>query len=314
MPTDASTSPDSLTLDVPALDGYRYDGVSLGVVGFPIRHSLSPVMHMAALRQMARENPDYHNWVYHRIEAAPEHLKKVIEVCGERGFRGLNLTIPHKVEVIPFLDEVDAGALRMEAVNTVLFDSGRVCGFNTDGIGMVAAVSEGLGSPIRGEDVVLIGAGGAARAAAVQCLELGCRSLWVGNRSSDRLEALLDSLRSNCPEAGVHGFLTGMKVPEVPAGSLLIHATSVGLKNEEVLPVSPQLLGRMAAVFDMVYCPDGTRLVRTAREMGLKACDGLGMLVHQGAKALELWTGIEVPVETMKQAVMQAVDRKDERS
>lgn len=314
MPTDASTSPESLTLGVPALEGYRYDGISLAVVGFPIQHSLSPVMHMAALREMARKEPDLASWVYHRIEAAPEHLKKVIELCGERGFRGLNLTIPHKVEVIPFLDEVDAGALRMGAVNTLLFDSRKVRGFNTDGDGMVASVAEGLGRPIRGEDVVLIGAGGAARAAAVQCLHVGCKSLWVGNRSADRLESLLNNLRSNYPSAEVHGFLTGCCIPELPAGSLLIQATSVGLKEGDALPVSPQFLGKMAAVFDMVYSGDGTRLVRTAKEMGLKACDGLGMLVHQGAKALELWTGMHVPVERMKQAVMQAVERKDERS
>lgn len=314
MPTDESISPESLTLDVPALEKYGHQGTSLAVVGFPIRHSLSPVMHMAALSEMSKVHPALADWVYHRIEAAPEDLKGVLEWCGAKGFRGLNLTIPHKVEVLPWLDKVEPEALRMGAVNTLLFEAGKVSGYNTDGVGMAMAIADELECRIDGMDVVLIGAGGAARAAAVQCLELGCRSLWVGNRSVDRLNGLLDNLRGHYPKAEIHGFELGGHGAKFPSGALLIQATSVGLKGEDALPVDPVLLARVSAVFDMVYGGHGTRLVRTAREIGIKACDGLGMLVHQGARALELWTGLPVPVECMKHAVMQTVDRKDEQS
>jgi shikimate dehydrogenase len=267
-------------------------GVSLAVLGHPIRHSVSPAMHNAALAALARDDARLADWRYFKFEVPPEELPRALDLLHRGGFHGVNLTVPHKVLAFGRMAEVDPAARPAGAVNTLLRRDGGWAGFNTDGYGLAAAVRETLGLGLSGAHVVLLGAGGAARGAAVECLQRRCASLTIVNRTRENLEALLALLK---PLAG--GIpVTGLDPAEVadrsPAGTLIINATSAGLKASDPLPVDLAALRAPAAVFDMIYNPPTTPLLRTAAERGIPAANGLAMLVHQGAKALEIWSGV----------------------
>lgn len=290
-------------LQIDGLRSFSAPGTHLAVVGFPIAHSISPIFQNAALRSMQTRHPELIDWSYHKIEAPVELLPEVIALAKSKGFRGLNLTLPHKVEVLPYLDEVDSVAEKMGAVNTLVFRDSRVVGYNTDGDGVSLAIRESLGIEVKGRTVVVLGAGGASRAACVRFLEEGCAQLWVGNRSTERLGILLERLRRDYPRRDIIGFAPGEALPELGDGALLVQATSLGLKLGDPLPADSQLLSRVGYVYDMVYGLVPTPLVVEARRLGLLACDGLPMLLHQGARSLELWTGLGVPVDVMAEAV-----------
>jgi shikimate dehydrogenase len=292
-----------LTLD--GLRSFQRHGTSLGVVGFPIAHSLSPVFQNAALQALVSDYPVFRDWKYHRIEAPVEELQRVIEVCQEKGFRGLNLTLPHKVEVLRYLDRIEPVAGKMGAVNTLVFGEDGVSGYNTDGYGISMAVKAELGISLVDRPVVIMGAGGAARAACVQCLEEGCAELWVGNRSKVRLQNLLEQVRGDFPDIPIRGFEPGVETPSFSKESLLINATSLGLKEDDPLPVSPQLLETVGYVYDVVYGRSVTALVKEAKQLGLPASDGLAMLIFQGDKSLSLWTGRQTPIDVMRNAVKE---------
>lgn len=288
------------------LDGIRKlpaDQTHLGVVGYPIKHSVSPVFQNAALRELSRLCPGFASWHYHKIEAPVELLGQLIELAGERGFRGLNLTIPHKVEVLRYLDRIDPTAARMGAVNTLVFDADGVTGHNTDGYGVVSAIQTELGVVLKDRPVVIVGAGGASRGACVQCLEEGCSALFVVNRSQERLGELLEHLQRHYPDREISGYGPDDTISAVGSEAILINATSLGLKEGDPCPVETGLLKRVSYVYDMVYGRHMTATVEAAGKLGIPAADGLGMLVHQGARSLEIWTGKSVPVEVMREAV-----------
>ncbi len=291
-------------LQIDGLRSFSAPGTHLGVVGFPITHSISPVFQNAALRAMDRLHPELRDWHYHKIEAPVEALKTVITLAVEKGFRGLNLTIPHKVEVLQYLDHIDPVAARMGAVNTLLFGADGIAGHNTDGYGIATAIRQELGVELHNRPVVMLGAGGASRAACVQCLEDGCPELWIGNRSVERLDVLLQRLRRDYPDRKIKGFRLTEEEPAISGeGAILINATAVGLKPEDPMPVAPTTIGKVSCVYDMVYGTHVTALLQEARRLALPASDGLSMLIHQGARSLQLWTGKPVPVEVMSAAV-----------
>ena len=292
-------------LNLDGLRSFHPQGTSLGVVGFPIAHSLSPVFQNAALQALAKEDPAFSDWEYLKIEAPVEQLPEVIELCRKKGFRGLNLTIPHKVEVLKYLDRIDPVAAKMGAVNTLVFDKDGVTGFNTDGYGISAAIDAELGISISGRPIVLLGAGGAARAIGVQCLEEGCSELLIGNRSQPRLQEMLERLKKDFPNAEIRGFELGADTPDIPQESLLINATSLGLKPNDPIPASAELLNAVSYVYDIVYGSKVTPLVRAAKDAGKPVADGLSMLIFQGNKSLSLWTGRPTPVEVMREAVLK---------
>jgi shikimate dehydrogenase len=190
----------------------------------------------------------------------------------------------------------------MGAVNTLSLERGRWKGYNTDGPGVQRAIKLTLGVDVAAVPVIMIGAGGASRAACVQCLEQGCPALWVVNRSQDRLEELLAHLRAFYPDRQLGGGDFSTALPVWAAGALLVHGTSLGLYAGDPLPVPTDLLSRVSWVYDMVYSPGETRLVRQAKALGLPAADGLQMLVSQGVEALSIWTGKHVPEAVMLEA------------
>jgi shikimate dehydrogenase len=254
-----------------------------GLLGRPVAHSLSPAMHNAAFREL-KLNAVY--VAFPVTDLAPA-------VAGLRGLaiRGVSVTIPFKEEIIPLLDELDAHARKMGAVNTVVNRDGRLRGYNTDWLGAVAALQSRTGIP--GEHFLLLGAGGAARAIAYGILEHGGRV------------TLTDI------DQGRAGALAGdMQVEAIPLNALeqcpaaiLVNATPVGMTPDvEGIPINPDLLGRFRLVMDIVYRPLKTRLLREAEARGCATLDGLQMLIHQATAQFELWTGQPAPLKTMSRA------------
>jgi shikimate dehydrogenase len=274
------------------LESWSAPGTSLAVLGHPIKHSLSPAMHNAALRTAAETDRQFADWRYHRFEITPQDLPHALRLLHARRFQGVNLTVPHKVIAVEHVAQIDAAARPAGAVNTLRWTDAGWHGFNTDGYGLAMAVRQTLNLELGGADIVLLGAGGAARGAAVECLHRKCRSLWLANRTRENLDALFQLLWPISGGIPLHGFVPAHVPTTLPAGALVINATSAGLRETDSSPVDLGILPRPAAVFDMIYNPPATRLLRQAAFLGIPHANGLDMLVHQGACALELWSGI----------------------
>ena len=295
------------TLTLAELSNWSFPGTALAVLGHPIGHSISPPMHNAALEVMAGRDARYRTWKYFRFDVPPDDLADALPRLHQAGFHGLNLTVPHKVLAFGLVEEIDPGAQVIGAVNTLRRTPTGWCGFNTDGYGLATAVLEALGRPLAGQAIVLLGAGGAARGAAVECLRQQCASLHIANRTAANREALLDAIRPLAGNIPVRGFDPAEIPNDVPAGALVINATSAGLKAEDPLPLDLSRLPVPAGVYDMIYNPPRTRLLQQAAQLGLPYANGMSMLVHQGVRALELWTDAQVPVEVMRSAALAAL-------
>jgi len=286
------------------LDTWSFPGTALAVLGHPIKHSVSPPMHNAALAEMAKHDPRFATWKYFRFDIAPEDLPVALKKLHACNFHGLNLTVPHKIIAFDRVAALDPAARPIGAVNTLRRTAAGWHGYNTDGYGLATAIQEDLGGKLAGAHVLLLGAGGAARGAAVECLQRGCASLTIINRTRANLDALLVQL----PPLAGNTVVTGcVSDPTVPAGALVINATSAGLKPTDPLPIDLAALPRPAGVYDMIYNPPETPLLAQARALGIPAANGLSMLVHQGVRALEIWSEAAVPVEAMRTAVKAAM-------
>lgn len=291
------------------LEQWSFDGVALTVVGRPVAHSLSPVIHHAALAEMAKVNPDFARWRYFKFDIAPEDLPRALALFHAKKFRGLNLTVPHKALAIDHLVSADAFVKAAGAANTLISGETGWSGANTDNHGLSAALKQDLGISLAGTDIILLGAGGAARAAAVECLRQRCASLWIGNRTRATLDGLLADFSALAAGTTVRGFDLVSPPADLPAGALVLNATSLGLKPDDPAPLDLTRIPRPTAVYDMIYRPPVTTLLREASALGIPTANGLSMLVHQGARSLELWTGATVPVEVMQTAALAATTR-----
>ncbi len=295
------------------LDTWSFAGTALAVLGHPIKHSISPPMHNAALAEMAQRDARFATWKYVRFDIAPEDLPVALEKLHARNFHGLNLTVPHKIIAFDRVATLDDAARPIGAVNTLRRTPAGWHGFNTDGYGLATAIREDLGFDLAGAHILLLGAGGAARGAAVECLQRRCASLTIINRTRANLDALLAQLAPLAGSIPLHGLSdVAASVSEwsVPPGALVINATSAGLKGTDPLPLDLAALAtgaRPAGVYDMIYNPAETPLLAQARAFGLPAANGLGMLVHQGVRALEIWSDAVVPVDAMRTAVHSAM-------
>ncbi len=298
---------DNAVLTLDHLAAWPHAGTALAVLGHPIKHSVSPAMHNAALAAMARTQPEYRAWKYFRFDVPPADLPAALTRLHAAGFHGLNLTVPHKVLAFDLVAEIDADAAAIGAVNTLRRTAAGWRGFNTDGYGLATAVQEKLGTSLAGTHVILLGAGGAARGAAVECLRRKCASLWIANRTRANLDTLLAAVRPLAGSTPLHGFDPAQPPAELPANALVINATSSGLKPDEPAPIDLRRLPSGAKVYDMIYNPPQTALLRAAAALGLPHANGLSMLVHQGARALEIWKGGAVPVTPMQLAAEAAL-------
>ena len=296
----------SQTFTLHDLRAWDAPGTWLAVLGSPVKHSLSPQMHNSALAEMAKKDSRFADWQYVKFDVEPEMLREAYRLLHAKGFKGVNLTVPHKIDVLQLIEEFEGEALRMGAVNTLIRAETNYRGANTDGYGSQQAVLEELDFDFAsGEPLHILGAGGAAQAIAVQFLMQGKGPLWIGNRSSDRLEKLLEHLGSI---PGVQDRLNGYRFSDEnthrPDHGLIINATSQGLDPSAPAPILLEHFDpKRTKVYDTIYNPSETALLRDAKTLGMPHANGLSMLVHQGAKSLEYWTCAEVPVDAMLRAV-----------
>ncbi|WP_440946469.1 shikimate dehydrogenase [Methanosarcina sp. T3] len=273
-----------------------------GVFGDPIGHSLSPAMHNAAFSALGMD------CVYHAFRVRPEKLGKAILGAEAMGFGGLNLTVPLKEEALK-LDFIrpDSLAERIGAVNTVVFkETGEIRGYNTDGLGARQALLDAA-VEIRGSKVVVAGAGGAARAVAFQLAADGAE-ITVINRTEERAVELAKDVAAASLPGKISGTgLSGLK-ELLRDADILINTTTLGMHpNTGATIATAEELHSGLAVFDIVYNPLETKLLREAKAAGAKTVSGVLMLVYQGAEAFRLWTGVEPPAELMKKTVLEAL-------
>ena len=263
------------------------------------------------------------DWRYLAFEVRPEDLRAAIAGAKAMRFIGLNLTVPHKLAAMEMLDALDDSATQWGAVNTIRFegrdaqgkwqplhhfgtpvpDEVRSHGFNTDANAIVEALRDDLDMKLNGKRVLLLGAGGAGRVAALRLAAESPAEMYLVNRTAEKAEAVAEEIRQRFPQVQATTNLPDAKV------DLLVNATSVGLKRGDGLPLDEEQfpLQRAGAVYDMIYRPAETSLLKVAKAAGCRTANGTGMLLHQGARALELWTGRSAPVELMRDALVKNV-------
>jgi shikimate dehydrogenase len=273
------------------------------VFGDPVGHSRSPQMHTPAMKARGIDGQ------YVRIHVRPDEFLRALDWCRAAGFVGLNCTIPHKLAALEAADEVDPLARRLGAVNTLVFLGDKVLGFNTDGPGLLRALDEEFHRGPRGLRVLVFGAGGGAgRAAAVQCALAGCAGLTLVNRTREKAEAVAAEVAGMVPDCRV---AVGTAA-EVAQADLIINAASVGMSPEDPELVPRSLFRPDHFVYDMIYSPPETRLLRDARAAGARAANGLSMLLHQGAASFAHWFGEPVPIGAMREGLRRSFSDPDQ--
>jgi shikimate dehydrogenase len=280
-----------------------YKAELVGVFGHPVAENPTIVMIEAAFKELGL------NWRYLTIEVYPADLADAFRGLRAFNMRGINLTIPHKVAVLSLLDEITPAATIIGAVNTVCRDGDRLRGENTDGKGFLRALRDDAQVDPAGKRVVLLGAGGAARAIAVELALAGAAHISIVNRSAERARALATLLAEKTPAASE--FTPWQGDYAVPAGTdILVNATSIGLYPDvEARPaIDYATIAAGMTVCDVIVNPPNTRFLSEAARRGAQAIDGLGMLVYQGAIGFKLWTGHDAPVDVMRRALAQAFE------
>ncbi len=281
--------------------------IRLGVLGNPVAHSLSPQMQNAALEKSGIEMH------YARFEIAPGELVDAVELLRRLDFVGVNLTVPHKIAALSLVDEADETARQIGAVNTIKIDDGKMRGFNTDGKGFARAIREEFSVDLRDLRILVLGAGGAARAIALECAKENCERLVIANRNPEKASQLVEFLR---------GFFAGPRVLgpvprlqsigadeaalrfQIANTDLVVNATPLGLNHGDAMPIPARLLAPHLMVYDTVYASGPTTFVSGAIEAGARAANGLSMLLHQGALAFEIWFDRAAPIEAMRKALL----------
>ncbi|HEY6228919.1 MAG TPA: shikimate dehydrogenase [Verrucomicrobiae bacterium] len=282
------------------------------VYGHPIKHSASPAMQNAGIAALGL------NWRYVAFDVHPDNLREAIAGAKAMRFIGLNLTVPHKLLALQMVDVIDEAAKPWGAINTIRFEGRdgstwrplaelppdveteiRSVGFNTDADAIIRSLKEDLQLSVVGKKILIVGAGGAGRAAALRIAQENPAELWLYNRTESKAAEVAKQISKTNPSVKV--------CVGIPSGrvDLLLNATSVGLKPDDPLPIHDNGfdLKNTAAVYDMIYRPAETPLLKAARAAGCRAANGLGMLLYQGASALEIWSGKPAPIEVMRQAL-----------
>lgn len=271
-----------------------------GLIGFPLAHSISPAMQQAAF--------DYHHIPaeYCLWEVEPDGLRAALDRLRRPDCLGANVTIPYKRQAIAYLDELSSDAAKIAAVNTIARCDSRLIGHNTDAPGFLRALEEDGRFNASGKQVVLLGAGGAARAVAFALATRCPSALYVVNRQQDRAEDICAELAADMERCSAIGYQELFGSGVLNKCDLLVNATPVGLQEGETLIPRPSIPAG-ALVCDLTYRP--TKLLEDAESVGARTLDGLPMLVYQGAVSFSLWTGMEAPVRLMKEAALRALGR-----
>lgn len=272
----------------------------VALIGHPVEHSFSPPMHNAAFQKLDMD------WAYVAFDVNPNNLKSAVEGAKALNIKGFNVTIPHKIDVMEFLDEIDEVADLIGAVNTIDFKSMK--GYNTDGIGAVKAIEEV--TSIKNRNVVVAGAGGASRAISFYIAKYGAESLTILNRNVEKAQ----NLAGDVMDSGLIGEVKSDSISKigdyVDEADILVDTTPIGMHphvNDAAIVEAGQMHEDLV-VFDAVYNPNETVLIKEALKAGAKPVYGIKMLLYQGAESFEIWTGKKAPVDEMERALRQTLD------
>ena len=271
----------------------------IGLIGHPVAHSRSPQMHNAMFQDLGLNN------VYLAFDVAPEQLKAAIEGVRALGVRGLNVTIPHKVNVMNYLDGISPEAKQIGAVNTIVNQGGYLIGYNTDGEGYLRSLLEETGTEIKGKRILLLGAGGAARAIGYTMVTSGIEKLTIMNRDENKAHILQQDLKQY---AKTEVLTMAQLENAVKDSDLIINTTSMGMSpNIHHSLLEKQWISPHHLVSDIIYNPLETQMMKDAKEQGATVHGGLGMFIYQGVIAFEKWTGMTPNAIKMKETVLHAL-------
>ncbi len=276
------------------------DGKSrlLGVFGDPIAHSMSPKIHNLSLAHLDL------NYRYLPFHVRPDELQAALHGFRALGGVGFNATIPHKEPLVAMMDRLDGAAEKIGAGNTVAIgDDGELVGYNTDAYGFITAMGEEHGKNLQEKKILILGAGGACRAVLVALLEAEACEITLANRTASRAEALAADFNDHYPQARIKPVPLDFAALPLEDSDILINSSSLGLHPEDDLPLDAGRLKTHSLIYDIVYSATGTKLQKIAQTHGLPFIGGLGMLIHQAARAFEIWTGHKMPVHLVQERI-----------
>lgn len=273
-----------------------------GIIGYPLTYTLSPLMHNRAFNI---RNLDY---VYVPFVVEPKNLKNAVEGLRALNIKGVNVTMPHKEAVLSLLDGLSEQSKLIGAVNTINNEDGHLIGYNTDSTGFLNSLVEEGFDPAD-KTAVILGTGGAAKAVAVALAQAGAREIAVIGRSAEKAQAVKTSIAVANRYILVKTLTFQENLADIfKKGELIVNATPVGMKESgDLLLVPLKYINAAHFIYDLIYTPEETALIKAAREKGARAVNGLGMLVHQAAEAFKIWTGVSAPIDEMRQALIHGL-------
>ena len=272
------------------------------VLGHPIGHTLSPVMHNAAIAALRMDA------IYLAFDVAPNRLTNVLAAMSDMGFGGANLTVPLKEIAAHDLSTLDETAQLLGAVNTVQFAPDGIIGYNTDREGFLKAIEEAFDGSIAGKSVFVLGTGGAGRAVALACAGAGVTSIFLSDADAERCRKLAVEIETKFFIKAVNGISSANDQAHTARDAdLIVQATPVGMKPDEPSLLSPDVFRPGQWVFDLIYMYPETAFMKAAKKGGAQVSNGLGMLLYQGARAFEIWTGVKPPIDVMRRALEKVV-------
>ncbi|MDP8263057.1 MAG: shikimate dehydrogenase [Candidatus Ancaeobacter aquaticus] len=274
-----------------------------GIFGYPVKHTASPAMHNAAFTELGLDA------VYVPFEVPTTDLSVATRSLRALGVSGINVTVPHKEKIIPYLDSLSKEAKLIGAVNTIVNKKGKLIGYNTDGAGFVRSLAQDAGCSVKGKKMVLFGAGGAGRAVAIQSLLKGVSQIVivdVAEKKAKNLARYINrSVKGNKVKAISHKDSALKNI--VSQADVAVNASPCGMHAKDPLPFDLSAITKKTVVYDLIYNPSETRLLKSAKKKGCITVNGMGMLLNQGCEAFEIWTGKKAPVTIMKKALKSCI-------
>ena len=287
---------------------WKKEGPCLAVIGNPITHSISPILHNSALKTLAKTFPRFKEWNYFAFHILPHELNEALGLFLKAGFWGLNVTLPYKRDVCSkSIVKLDPIATVMGSANTLVANGTYWNGTNTDGIGLDLALRESFDISFKNQNVVVIGIGGVGHSTVTQALLSRAKSVGIYHHNP---EATIEFLKKMHPVANDQDVkLYAASLFNIPKDCLVINATSVGMSPSDKMPLDLRIIQKPAHVYDVIYASkkQSTELVRVATEMKIPAANGSSMLVHQAARALAIWTRQNIPIDSMRKALEEAL-------
>lgn len=272
------------------------------VVGYPIDHSLSPLMHNASMKSLNFDG------IYLALNINPDDVVETLPVMKKMGFKGINLTIPHKEIVYSHLETLDESAKLFKSVNTILFEDDEIKGFNTDGYGFLKALGSSFGKEIDNDKVFILGCGGAGRTVALQSTKSKAESIWLADIDEGKILKLKDEILSLDPTMKIYYSLNlDEQIDGCKDSNLIIQASPVGMKENEKSLFPSSAFNNNQRVFDLIYMYPETSFMKNAKQSGAEVANGLGMLLYQGEKAFRIWTNCEANQDVMMDVLSKKV-------